>query len=519
MKYIMKESDKKKLAEIEDLSGKDRVVKNVITSWGSHFVLIIIGFIMPRMIHEHLGQISLGIWDLSWSFVNYLSLSGLGVGSSVNRYVAKYRSRNDYLSLNKALSSVVFIQMLITLTVIAGTGVLVWMLPSLVSGHEGVDVSQARWVVGLLGLSLAAQMAFDTSRGLLTGMHRWDLYNALNAGSHILIAVLMIVVMLMGGGLIGLAVAYFIITFLAEAARSIIATRLCVGLDLKKEYINLRDMRKMFTFGAKTIISSAPSILVMQTVNIFVASTLGPSALAVYARPSALVRHVETFMNKYSFVLTPMVGSISASDDPDQLKRFLLQSTKYSVSFALPMILFMAILGDHVLNIWMGAEYARLNLIMVLSIGFFLPISQGPSLRVLMGMNRHGRVALINLVLTVVMLAIGLIWINLIGWELVYVAFLTSSIFTVTLGVITPIFTCRAIGMSYFEYLAKSYAVPLLCGGILTVWLIICRQWSNYSSLAILLIAMLGASVIVPMLYWHLIMPDTFKASIRKRFL
>ncbi|MFN2187883.1 MAG: transporter, partial [Candidatus Promineifilaceae bacterium] len=135
----MKSNKEKKRKKVEDLSGKDRIVKNVFTSWGSHLILIVIGFIMPRMINDHLGQVSLGIWDLSWSFVNYLTLAGFGVGSSVNRYVAKYRSLNDYVSLNKALSSVVFIQFLIALSVALGTGALVWMLPSLISGHEEVN--------------------------------------------------------------------------------------------------------------------------------------------------------------------------------------------------------------------------------------------------------------------------------------------------------------------------------------------------------------------------------------------
>ena len=90
----------------EDLTGRDRMVWNVLTSWAGHMVFVIAGFIMPRMIDRHIGQTSLGIWDFSWSLVNYFGLAGLGIGSSVNRYVAKYRAVNDIEGLRKAVSSV-----------------------------------------------------------------------------------------------------------------------------------------------------------------------------------------------------------------------------------------------------------------------------------------------------------------------------------------------------------------------------------------------------------------------------
>ena len=54
----------------EDLTGRDRLVSNVLFSWGGNFVFIIAGFIMPRMIDRRLGQELLGIWDFAWSLVN-----------------------------------------------------------------------------------------------------------------------------------------------------------------------------------------------------------------------------------------------------------------------------------------------------------------------------------------------------------------------------------------------------------------------------------------------------------------
>src|ERR1700694_3507173 len=90
----------------DDLSGRDRLVWNVIASWAGHFVFIVAGFIMPRQIDRHIGQVGLGVWDFGWTAVNYFFLAQIGVGVSVNRYVARYRSARDNEGLGRMISSV-----------------------------------------------------------------------------------------------------------------------------------------------------------------------------------------------------------------------------------------------------------------------------------------------------------------------------------------------------------------------------------------------------------------------------
>ena len=51
------------------LNGRDRLVSNVIWSWAGHLVFVISGFLMPRLIDSHIGQVSLGVWDFCWSIV------------------------------------------------------------------------------------------------------------------------------------------------------------------------------------------------------------------------------------------------------------------------------------------------------------------------------------------------------------------------------------------------------------------------------------------------------------------
>jgi len=58
-------------------------------------VNVVAGFVMPRLISDHLGQTTLGIW-IRWSVVSYFALIQLNLGGSVNRYVARYRAVQDW---------------------------------------------------------------------------------------------------------------------------------------------------------------------------------------------------------------------------------------------------------------------------------------------------------------------------------------------------------------------------------------------------------------------------------------
>src|SRR5207253_9085135 len=89
-----------------DVTGRDRMSRNVLTSWGAHFVFLVAGFLMPRLIDHHFGQAELGIWDFSWSVVNYFWLAQVGVGASVSHYVAKHRAVGDVAAVRRAVSSI-----------------------------------------------------------------------------------------------------------------------------------------------------------------------------------------------------------------------------------------------------------------------------------------------------------------------------------------------------------------------------------------------------------------------------
>ncbi len=505
----MTESSKpEKMAGKEDLTGKDRIVKNVLTGWVAYMIFMVAGFIMPRLIDNYEGQVALGIWDFSWTFVNYLSMSGLGLASALNRYVPRYRTTGELEKLNQTVSTVVMLQVFIALFVLLATLAIFFSIPVYFADRLGEQTGMARWVVLLLGGSLAVEMLFDASRGVIAGYHRWDIVNGINSLSRIVSIVGMIVALLMGGGLISLAAVYFVTTCIFMVMRYLVSRRVCSDITVRISLVRFRIAKEMLRFGIKTIIVILPRIFLIQTVNIIVAASLGPAALAVFTRPVVLVKYVGTFISRFSFVLTPTAGALQASGDDQELREFILETTRVSVAITLPLLLILAVFGDVIIGLWMGEDYVNHQLIIVLAIGTFLPASQQTIVRILIGMNVHGKLGLISFAVTLLVFFLGYLYISDTGWTLVNAGALMVVSEVLGAGVVIPLFACKHLNISFFHYLNRSFSAAMFIGSIFLGVMLLNRTLLDHSPVLAMLSGITSGGLILLPLYWRFILTE-----------
>jgi O-antigen/teichoic acid export membrane protein len=447
-----------------DGTGQDRIGRNVLTSWMSHAVFVVFGFVMPRVVDEKLGQELLGVWDFGWSIVSYLGLAMVGIGSSVNRYVARYRASGNDVELSETVSSVLALQVLIASAVAVATLLLAIFLPDLLSDKLGPHADVAGLMLLFLGWALAVQMAFDVYRGILTGCHEWSAYNALNARGYAASATAMLSVLLLGGGLPGMAITYFIFTCGIEVLRRRLALKSCPNVSFRLAHVNGGDMRKVFRFGLKTILIFLPRIIAQQTIMLLVVVKLGPAMLAVLARPIALVVHVVTLVNKFGYVLTPTAGSLQGARRDEELRSFSIHAMRAGWILSMLPLTFLLVLGDRVVELWMGNGYADHALIAILAAGSILPAAQSATLNIMAGLNQHGKIAKVNLYVSTLLVLIGFGIVSATGWTLTAAAWLIVLPSNFGLGLVATVVSCRVLHISPMEYLGGVIRDPLVLG-------------------------------------------------------
>lgn len=496
----------------EDLTGQDRFAWNLVVSWISQLVLVLSGFIMPRLVDDKVGQIALGVWDFGWSFVSYLSLVGFGMGACFNRYVAKHRSAGEFDLLNKVANSAVFVQTIISLVTVLFTILFYLLLPHYFSDALKENMEMAQWVVLFLGFSVAVRMISGSASGLLTGYHRWDIHNALHAGDSILSLILMVVALYFTDlSVVGMALGYLISTIIFEVLRFVFVVFICKEFCFDLRMANLSTCLEMLKFGVKSMLSNITPIMLLQTINIMLVSAIGPAALAVFSRPMALTKQIATFTTKFTLMLTPTTGSMQGAGDIAAIRSLFINTTLLSFAFTLPSLCFLFIYGDVILQFWMGSDYAIWPLVMILSIGQILPIGQDTSIRILMGMNQHGRISFFAFIAVFIFFAIGLIVSGVENWELTTAALLFVVPMNIVYGFIVPIYTCRELNLSWLFYIRSCvikpmvYIIPLLC------FLYWSRQAYDVRDIVTASITFFSAALITIVIYFIYLVPDKMK--------
>jgi len=446
----------------KDLTGRDRLVSNVLFSWAAHSVFIVAGFIMPRMIDRRLGQDLLGVWDFSWSLVNYFQLVRASIGSSVNRYIAKHRATGDNPAVNEVASSAACVLGAGGLLVMGLTVVLSALLPACFGDRLGRNIHDAQWVVLFLGATMAVQISSSVFNGILTGCHRWDLHNINTSGWYAVTAVGMVAALLSGGGLRSLAAVTLVGEVLAAARRAILAQRVCDSLRLRPSLVRWQTITRLFAFGGKTVIPSVSNLLLNQTISILIVAYLGPAALALYSRPRSLILHMHTLVNKMAMTLIPTTSSLQSAGNPKEIADLAIKSARYAFYLSLPMVLMMVVFGGAIMQFWMGPRYAHGWVPAVLAVGYLPVLVQLPTLSILAGLNAHGRAGVARFVASLISVAFSVLVLKYLRWGLIGTALAITLPLAVLNLVDIPRLLCRQVNLDLRRYFVVVALGPML---------------------------------------------------------
>lgn len=498
-----------------DRSGVQRIALNVMWSWMGQGVAIISGFIVPRLIDRRLGQEALGVWDFSWSVVSYFKLVQLGLVASVNRYIAMYRAKGDVSAVNGVAGSATWI--------LRGMGAVIMLLTVGACAFVGAShdleiashISTIQWLLLLLGSSLALQVSSAAYGGVLTGHHRWDIHNGIYAGTNLLLLFCMPAALLLGYGLVGLALVTFASEALGRLFSAQMAYRVCPKLDLSWKHFHWATARQLFLFGGKGVIQQLGFFMLNNTISVMIAVALGPAMLAIYSRSNGLIRNVNMFVQKYGTVLTPVASALHAQDKREEISHLMISSTRCAILGCLPIFLWLMVFGSDVIEIWMGSNYSQSPLVTIMAAGQLTYIAHIPIVQTLSGLNAHGRPAVVYLVGALIGVCAATIWLN-VGGGITGVAVCAVLPLTFMGAVFLPLYACRRLELEVWHFLKSVWSLPLACAIPFSVWLL-CTKWLCPAGIWVRFASgTIGGSILILALYWKFVLSDKVKQHLAR---
>jgi O-antigen/teichoic acid export membrane protein len=476
--------------------------------WAQQLIQIVSGFVLPRLIADHLGRELLGIWDLGWSLTSYFMLLEAGIGSAVNRYTALHLAENDIAGVNRVVSSVAAVQRVIGTVIVVGCIALSFFVDHFAKGLSPENRFTAQWLVIILGSAVGISLYGAVYTGVLAGCQKWRIHHGIYGLTTIVAFIGMVAALSWGWGLVAIAVVHWTTEILGRVLRTVAAYRVCPGLSNRLRHADMKTIRQMVTYGGKVYLSQTSQIAMNQTVHVMISALLGPATLALYARPRSLVRQASFFSQKYAFMLVPKAATLAGGDNATADHASLAtDATRNGLLIALPLVALLTCSGKPLLMLWMGPDFADPLLLAILALGFLCEVAYWPLNSILAGLNYHGRPALASLIGALVATLAAGVAMFMGRHDLWVVALAVSIPWTIVHGLYVPVYACGKLDMRFSRFLLESWTRPLLCVTPFVLCLLLANIAFPDAPLKALLSGGVPGGFLLAALYWKWALP------------
>ena len=341
------------------------VARNVWTRSVAYGVDAAIGLLILPFNIAHLGTTAYGIWMLSASITVYFSMLDLGYGGALVRFVASYRARRDAHGLNEILSTL--------LVVFIAVGVIAYALAALVAFNLDLlfkltpdQAATGRTLLLIVGVNVAVRFVFGLYGSVVVGFQQYHLNNVTSIVTSLAVALVNVLVLLAGYGVVELVAATTLVRLLAYGVYRLNAYRVFPALELRWQYVRLSRLREVSEFGAFMFLLEWAYRLNYSADILVIGALIGVPAVALWTPAQRLADVTLRLTNQLSEALFPLVVDSDAGRRAERLRLIFLQGTRLSLATVLPVAVGLACLAHPLLTAWIGSSFGETAIVLQL---------------------------------------------------------------------------------------------------------------------------------------------------------
>lgn len=485
-----------------DQPGQRNIVRHVFLSSLSNYIgkFINLGswFVLTPFILNQLGDHSYGLWALVGSVTAYGFLLNLGITDAVTKYVAEYRARGEVEQASRIIATGLLLNTGLGLLLILVSVVLAPFFASLFN-VAAAEERTATWLFLLSGIGVGLTIPCGIVTAVLRGLQRFDLINLSGVTATLITVGATVLVLLVHGGVIGLALIGIVVTLLIQIFNIWLIYRIAPELRFGLLAGSRAHVRTLASYSSALFVMNLGGYLESRSDEIVIGGFLPVASVTPYNLARRLSGLPQTLTEQFLTLLLPMASEIHAREDREQLRSLYIISTRVTLAIFLPIALILVILAKSILTVWVGAAYAEYSyLILILVTASLIDTSQWPAGFVLQGMAKHHPLAIMTIASGVANLTISILLVGRLSLMGVALGTLIPTTI-VCIGFVTP-YAMRVIGVGIKEMYAKVLRPAIWPSIPMAIGMILLREvFSASSILLILLIAAIGSLIYLTM--------------------
>lgn len=470
------------------------VARNVSTRYVVILVETVIGLVLLPFNLHHLGAAEYGLWILVGSVTLHFSLLDLGYGGAVVKFIAQYRARRDSQALNEIASTMFFVMAVFGLIAYGLAALLAFNLgslfPSLTAGQAQLGTS----MLLMIALYVAMSFPFSIFGGVTSGFQRYDANNFVAVATSILAAVVNVVVLLLGYGLIVLVASTTFVRIAAFLAYRRTAYRVYPALRIRPALASRARLREVTGFSVYSAAIDWANKLNYQVDVLVIGAFIGPASVAVWAIAERIISGTQRLTNQLNGVLFPLIVDSDATRNQHRLQQILHQGTRLSLATVVPIATVLIVLGDPLVRAWTSPEMAAaVPVLQILAVAVCIRVGNATGNTLLKGAGQHKLMAWTNLAMGLANIALSIYLVGQYGLVGVAVGTLIPIAFC-AFFILNPA-ACRRAGIPLRHQIFRSVLPSVWPAVVMGALLAYMAPLWNGTLLAVALQAGVGALI------------------------
>src|ERR1700756_2438591 len=305
---------------------KVEILKNVGSSWCALGVNVLVGiFLSPYILHR-LGDEAFGLWVLIFSITGYYGLFDLGIRSSIVRYVAKYSAINDYEELNRLINTAMASYGMVGILALVLTFSGAFYVASIFK-ISGNFLSTARLLFLIVGTAVSLGFPLGVFGGILEGLQRFYLLNFTSISSTLLRALLIVLALRHGNGLLTVALITVSLRLLSALVNATVVLHL-VPLRVSRRYVDRSTLRRIANYSGATFMIILAGRLRFKTDAVVIGTFVSSAAITYFAIGSRLVDYAGEVISSLAQIFVPMSSQSDATGDMERLRKIFVAGNR-----------------------------------------------------------------------------------------------------------------------------------------------------------------------------------------------
>lgn len=506
MSYQLNDKDmSEETAREEALWGKGDdqlglIARNVSADYVATGVELIIGVLMLPFNIAHLGQSAYGLWMLAASITMYFSMLDLGYGFAQVKFAAQYRAMRDGRAISEIASTMFF--------VFTGIGLVVFGVASLLAynfeSFFNVTSDQAatgRKVLLIISAYIALSFPFSVFGGIVNGFQRKYLNGAVSIFTSIVVAIVNVIVLLSGYGLVELVASTTAIRMAAYAGYRLNAYRVFPALRISFRNFKLTRLREVTGFSAFMLLLDLANKVNYSTDTIVIGAFIGTAAIALWAVAQRLIDVTQRLTDQLNGALFMVVVDSATNKDSEKLRLVLLQGTRLSLAMVIPVAAGLALLAEPLVLAWVGPDFlASVPIIHILAAVVIFRVGNASATTLLKGAGNHKLLAFSNVFIALANLALSIVLVRTHG--IIGVAWGTLiPLSLVSIFVLFPA-ACRRAGVSIAKALSEAVWPAVWPASLMIGFLFASSRFAGTGPVSIALQSVAGGLLYAAVFLW-----------------